>query len=150
VELMITITIVGIIAVMALPSFRDLIASQRVRNVAQDLMSAIIFARSEAIKRNAQINIVPAGGDWNAGWSVQTSGAVTLRVQDAPTGLTITGPVGNLVYQGNGRVTGATAILYTFRSSVATTVTMRCLVIDPSGRPNVQLDKDTDTTNGCT
>ena len=150
IEMMVVVGVLGILAMVALPSMQGLIANQRVRNVTTDLMVTLMFARSEAIKRNAQINIVPTGGDWSAGWTVQTTGGTTLRGQDAPSGVTAAGPVGNLVYQGNGRVVGNAAIQFTFRSAAVSTVSMRCLVIDPSGRPNIQMDKDMDTNNGCT
>lgn len=150
VEVMIVVAILGILTVAALPSLEQMVANQRVRGVTSDLLAALMFARSEAIKRNAQVNVVPAGGDWNAGWSVQTGAGAVLRAQDAPAGITVTGPTANLVYQGNGRVVGAAAVLFTFRSSRVPTVTMRCVVIDPSGRPSIQMDKDSDTANGCT
>lgn len=150
IEMMVAVTVLGILSVVALPSLQGLIANQRVRNVTTDLMASLMFARSEAIKRNAQINIVPNGGDWSTGWTVQTTGGATLRAQDAPTGVTATGPAGNVIYQGNGRVTGATSIQFTFRYASMSSITMRCLTLDPSGRPNIQLDKDADTSNGCT
>jgi type IV fimbrial biogenesis protein FimT len=149
VEMMITITVLGILAMVALPSLQGLIANQRVRNVTTDLMASLAFARSEAIKRNAQVNVVPTGGDWAGGWTVQTAGGATLRAQDPLSGIIVAGPAGNVTYQGNGRVVGAAAIGFTFRSSQVGSVTMRCLVLDPSGRPNIQLDNDTDTGNGC-
>jgi type IV fimbrial biogenesis protein FimT len=149
IELMVTVALVGTLAAYALPSLKILITNQRVRGVSSDLVASLIFARSEAIKRNAQVSLVPNGGDWAAGWTVQ-AGGTTLRAQDALTGVTTTGPVGNVVYRGNGRLPGSSQILFTFRSTEMSQVTMRCVVIDPSGRPNVQMDKDSDTTNGCT
>jgi type IV fimbrial biogenesis protein FimT len=149
IELMITVTIAGILAVYALPELRILIYNQRVRGVTSDLVAALIVARSEAIKRNAQVSVVPNGGNWASGWTVQT-GTTTLRAQDPLTGITVTGPAGNVSYRGNGRLPGSSQILFTFRSTNMSQVTMRCVVIDPSGRPNIQMDKDSDTSNGCT
>jgi type IV fimbrial biogenesis protein FimT len=149
IELMVTVAIAGILAAYGLPELRILITNQRVRGVTTDLVAALIYARSEAIKRNAQVSLVPNGGAWASGWTVQVSGT-TLRAQDPLTGVTATGPVGNVIYRGNGRLPGSSQILFTFRSSQMSQVTMRCVVIDASGRPTIMMDKDADTTNGCT
>ncbi len=149
IEVMVTLTVLAILATVALPSLQGLIANERVRSTTTDLMASLMFARSEAIKRNQPINVVPNGGSWEAGWTVQTGGGTTLRAQDALSAVTATGPGGNVTYQGNGRVSGGTSILFTFRSSSVASVSMRCLTLDPSGRPNIQLDNDSDTSNGC-
>jgi len=149
IELMVTVAIAGILAAYGLPELRILINNQRVRGVTTDLVASLIYARSEAIKRNAQVSLVPNGGSWAAGWTVQV-GTSTLKAQDPLTNVTATGPVGNVTYRGNGRLPGSSQILFTFRSTQMSQVTMRCVVIDASGRPNIQMDKDSDTTNGCT
>lgn len=149
IEMMVVVAVAGILAAYGLPNLRILITNQRVRGVTTDLVASLIVARSEAIKRNAQVSLVPNGGDWATGWTVQVGGT-TLRAQDALTGVTTTGPVGNVTYRGNGRLPGSSQILFTFRSTEMSQVTMRCVVIDASGRPNIQMDKDSDTTNGCT
>lgn len=149
IELMLAVAVAGVLAAVALPSLNILITNQRVRGVTTDLVASLIYARSEAIKRNAQVSLVPNGGNWATGWTVQVSGA-TLRAQDALTGITTTGPVGNVIYRGNGRLPGAAQIQFTFRSSDTSEVTMRCVVIDASGRPSIQMDKDGNTGNGCT
>lgn len=146
---MVTVAVVGVLTTVALPSLNILIVNQRVRGVTTDLVASLIYARSEAIKRNAQVSLVPNGGNWAAGWTVQVGGT-TLRAQDALTGVTTTGPAGNVAYRGNGRLPGSSQILFTFRSIAMAQVTMRCVVIDASGRPNLQMDKDTNTANGCT
>ena len=148
VELMIAIGVIAVLAAVGLPSLRFLIANQKVRGVSTDMVASLIFARSEAIKRNAQVSLIPNGGDWATGWTVQAGGN-TLRAQDPLTGVTATGPVGNVSYRGNGRLPGSSQIQFTFRSSVMSEVKMRCIVIDASGRPSLQLDSDSDTANGC-
>jgi prepilin-type N-terminal cleavage/methylation domain-containing protein len=51
VELIVTITIVGILAALAAPAITTLIANQRLSSQANDLLSDLTFSRSEAIKR---------------------------------------------------------------------------------------------------
>jgi len=151
IELMVTVAIAGILAAYGLPELRSLIYNQRVRGVTTDLVASLIYARSEAIKRNAQVSLVPnnGGSDWAGGWKVKV-GTTELRAQDPLTGITTIGPVGNVTYRGNGRLPGSSQIEFRFRSSQMSQVTMRCVVIDASGRPTILMDNDTDITNGCT
>ena len=68
----------AILAVAAAPSFSSLIANQRVRGASLDLTSALLLARSEAVKRNATVTLAATGAAWTAGWAV-TAGAETVR-----------------------------------------------------------------------
>ncbi len=73
VELIIVVTILGILSAMAYPSFNELIRNNRKSSYANDLLAAINVARSEAIKRNAQVTIQRLGstaGQWESGWRV--------------------------------------------------------------------------------
>lgn len=105
IELMITVAIVVILAVLAVPSFQGLLAGRRVDATADMLVSDFRFARSEAIKRTNQVTICTsvngtsctgAGGLWRNGWIVFVdenaggtvdTGDVIIRVQEALAGL---------------------------------------------------------------
>jgi type IV fimbrial biogenesis protein FimT len=150
IELMLVVAIAGVMAVFALPSLKGLITNQKVRGITTDMHATLIFARSEAIKRNAQVNVVPVdASNWASGWSVQTTGGATLRAQDATAGITASGPAANVSYRGNGRIPGASAVQFTFRATDDTKVRMRCLGVDVSGRPMIVMDNDDNTGNGC-
>lgn len=137
VELLITIIIVAILTSLAIPSFREFIAGQRIRTASFDIMATLVLARSEAIKRNTNVTITPATGvDWTTGWTVDVSGT-TLSQQSALPGLTITctGDCNPITYTGNGRPpAGATATSFEISSTSNTSV--RCISIDLGGRPN--------------
>ena len=113
IEMMIVVAIVGILASFAIPSMRDMILSARLRAASSDLYASLVFARSEAIKRNANIVVTPVGGDWRSGWNV-TSGTTVLKTQDAllPSLDSLGGTA--LTYRGNGRVTAAAATNFVF------------------------------------
>lgn len=57
VELMVTVFVAAILLVIAVPSFRSIIASSQLRAAADDVYSAVSTARIEAIKRNATIQL---------------------------------------------------------------------------------------------
>lgn len=55
IELMVTIAVAAILLAVAVPSFRHLIISNRLTTAANDVVTALTVARSEAIKRNADV-----------------------------------------------------------------------------------------------
>src|SRR5258708_17936063 len=81
IELVVTLTVLAILATVALPSYQNFVLTQRVRGASYDLMTSLVFARSEAIKRNASVSMTQAAGGWAQGWTV-SAGAFTLRPQE--------------------------------------------------------------------
>ena len=160
IEALVVVAIVGILAAIAIPSMRDLIASTRVKGAASDVFASLIFARSEAVKRNAGVDIIPnSAANWGAGWSVRAVGTTAnLSIQQAITGeVSVNGPAFTIRYRGDGRLvdpsTGSllgSDVSFTFLSSVHSHIHMRCITIAPSGRPSVRIDGDQDSANGCT
>lgn len=81
-ELMITLTLAGILLTMAVPSFTDSIKNNRLSTAANTLIAALNIARSEAIKRGVSITVrkvdnnsstnLGATADWEDGWDVFT------------------------------------------------------------------------------
>ena len=65
-ELLMVITIVGVLASIAVPSFSDTIERNRLKEAAESLKSDLMFAKTEAIKRsqNIGVTLVKSGADW--------------------------------------------------------------------------------------
>lgn len=57
IELMVTVGIVGVILAVATPSMVDFINKRRVRLVADELSTLMVYARSEAVLRNRRVNV---------------------------------------------------------------------------------------------
>lgn len=70
VELLVVVVLVAIIAGVALPAFKNLIESQRRQDAAQQMVSGIRMARTEAIVRNQVVVMAPVDSDWSNGWSI--------------------------------------------------------------------------------
>lgn len=64
VELMIVITIIGILLAMGIPVMTQYIQNARLRAVASELRDGLMTARVEAIRRNANVAITIKGADW--------------------------------------------------------------------------------------
>ncbi|MGH8664284.1 MAG: GspH/FimT family pseudopilin [Burkholderiales bacterium] len=139
-ELLVAIAIVAILMGIGVPSLRDTIASQRVRAAANDLFSDLMFARAEAIKRNAQVRLVRGSTSWSEGWTVMAAGTA-LRAKPRLSDVAFAGAViDNVTYNADGRTTlGATAS-FNFSAAADGAISMRCVVITPSGRPAVLVD----------
>ena len=90
IELMVTVSILAVIAMIAAPSFTPLIERWRVRGAAEALQSTIYYARSEAIKRGGRVTInATDNADWANGWAVK-SGNDTLQETSALNKVSVT------------------------------------------------------------
>jgi type IV fimbrial biogenesis protein FimT len=95
---------------IAVPSMRPFLQSQGVKNASMDISSTVALARSEAIKRNATVNVIPVNStDWSKGWSVSPAAAgtaTTIRSQSALSNIAITpASASSVSFDSNGRMT---------------------------------------------
>jgi type IV fimbrial biogenesis protein FimT len=134
IEALVVMTIVVILGAAAGPSFATLIANQRARAASADLYAALTLARSEAIKRNLPVSVVPVSSqNWSAGWRIPNpsdSGHPILVHGALPNGA-ISGPA-TVVYLASGRVRGDT--LPAFDVSFTGASVPRCVQVDLGGR----------------
>lgn len=138
VELLVTLTILGIMMGLAIPSFKNFIGSQRAKSASYELVTTLLLARSEAIKRNADVTITPpTANTWSSGWSV-AAGTSTLQVQDEFTNITFTSPTSTaaVTFKGTGRPTAPAKWQITGAEST------RCVKLDAAGFPST-------TTGAC-
>jgi type IV fimbrial biogenesis protein FimT len=109
IELMITIAIAAILMALAAPSFTRVIQDNRVTTQANDLLTSIAVARSEAIKRAQNVSITPTGNDYANGWCVHTGATCAdgpIRRHEALNGVALAGaPAAALVFNAIGRKT---------------------------------------------
>lgn len=88
IELMVTVAVVGILAAVALPSFADAIARNRIAAQANDFAAAVNYARTEAIRRNSPAGVCASsddavcGGTWDDGWIVWATNATDATLID--------------------------------------------------------------------
>jgi prepilin-type N-terminal cleavage/methylation domain-containing protein len=103
-ELMITVSIIAITLSFGVPSFDTLTLTQNARTAASDLQTSLFFARSEALKRAVDVNVVPARGDWKNGWTVELDDGSVLR-SEAPLSKRLASMSGTTItYQSDGHI----------------------------------------------
>jgi len=128
-ELLVTISVAGILLAIAIPNFRTFIQNDTLSTQANNVVFALNFGRSEAVKRDANIYVCPSSGaltsgqatcditNWAQGWMVYwLNGTTVTSLQNWPTlvpaGLTLTSasggnPVTLITYRPDGTIVPA-------------------------------------------
>lgn len=166
IELVVIVVIASILLTIAVPSYQEFVRKNQVTTNSNNLISALNFARSEAIKRSVQVTIRRKGTvaqEWDGGWDIFSDldglGTFTddgdanlcevgedclLRTFPAiPKGYTLRTGANYatwLSYLPNGSSKSPSLANDTFRlcSSAADTSKSRSIIISTSGRPRTQ------------
>jgi type IV fimbrial biogenesis protein FimT len=91
-ELMVSLTVLGILLGLAVPTFREFTRNNRTAAIHNDLTTAFTLARSEALKRSMPVSVCAStdaetcgtNEDWSAGWIVFTDGSGTAGSVEDP------------------------------------------------------------------
>jgi len=158
VELIIVLTIAGVLAALAAPGMQRIVASNRLTAQVNDLLADISFARSDAIKRNTSAGLCTstsgtsctASGNWANGWLVYyvcptgdpsgcTAGNnVVVKVHESLSGSnTLTGPADALVYSKSGVLSSGAGQFTLTDPNITNTSGRRIVCVTPTGRPNL-------------
>ena len=88
IELMIGLALMAIVLTIGVPSFSELMRSNRLTTQANEILGALALARSEAVKRATPVSITTTSGDsdWKDGWTVAVAGGADVRVYSAQDG----------------------------------------------------------------
>lgn len=137
VELMVTVAVAAILLVIAVPSFRTMLATNQLVTAANEVVGGLSEARMEAIQRNADTQFCSNSTANNtsdtlgakcsssgAGAVVATSGSTAAPVRAAPAGLAapvqLSGDIVAIRFNGQGLGFKAGATAAPFDSTVAT------------------------------
>lgn len=134
IEMMVTVAVLAILTMIALPNYRTFVLNSRMTAQANDFLVALQLARSEAIKRNAPVTLSAKSGEWKNGWQITDTNNKVLR--DFPPlqgGSTLTGD-NSIVFQANGQAGATTFSLCSPDASVAPG---RDIEVEVSGRASV-------------
>jgi type IV fimbrial biogenesis protein FimT len=95
IELMITVALLGILAVLAIPAFNGLMDRMRIQSAANSLSVAFATARSESVKLGRDVSVCKSqdqstcmnnGNDWSIGWIIYATVGAPIKVFDPPGG----------------------------------------------------------------
>ena len=136
IELMIVVTLVGILSWVAIPSIGDFVQNNRLKGSMYDLLNSINQARTEAVKRKNAVTIcrsndaldanptcAGSANDWSDGWLVfedddgdavfDAADDIRISAGIATTGtVAIIGTANNMTYNPNGSIRSSTVVRF--------------------------------------
>lgn len=133
IELMIALVIAAILLAAGIPSFKTIMANNRISAATNEISIALNLARSEAIKRGAQVDVTQASGGWSKGITVELSDGTDLRVLAGSAGsINITGSVTKISYYSTGLA--STTATFSICDDDRTGETGRQITVTATGR----------------
>lgn len=153
IELIVALAILVVLATMAGPSFRGLLADHQASNSASELLSALQFARAEAVERNVMVSLCPSSdqitctgnGNWHLGWiifvDINSNGTretteEIIRVQNAfDSSITLAGP-NSIQYATGGYL--SPAAIQSIQASATDSVNNKWVCLTAIGKAQVQ------------
>lgn len=116
VELMMTIAIFGVLALMSVPMYGTFSANTQIRTATESMLEGVRYAQTEAVKRNGQVEFVL---DETIGWQVNdvtdVNNVVSLRTYQfkegaAQTTIVPQGAMRRVTFNGLGRIIGKSPV----------------------------------------
>ncbi|MCY1415685.1 Verru_Chthon cassette protein D [compost metagenome] len=160
IELMVALAVLAVLLGIAVPSFQDVSLGAKLRSYANSLAASAQLARSEAIKRNAEVRLCVSSngtscgsGNWQQGWIVLTADDTVLHAQSALASDYVvtavkkatTTAANTLKFQPSGvglrlnsETSTATAEFRICRTTTSTSNQERKVVVSPTGRTSVE------------
>lgn len=148
IELMVGIALVAILASIAVPSFDNMLRSNRVTMQTNSLLQAFSLARSEAVKTRQTVRVCPStdlascanSNNWASGWIVIDGGGNVIQAWDGPgAGATVTSAAGvqSVRYHPSGMLVNAAAVQITHEIAGCTGNQARVITIGVTGQASV-------------
>lgn len=135
VEMVITVAVLAILTAIAIPNYQRFVIESRMTAQANELITALHLARSEAVKRNAPVSVSAKDGDWASGWEVVDAGGNVLRDFGAlKDGSSLDSDADTITFQSNGQ---AGVVALELRPSDTGLSPGRNVSVDLAGRPSV-------------
>lgn len=149
IELMVTISIMAILAAIAFPSFQGTMRSNQVATTSNELLASVALARSEAIRARGggmctSLDGKACGGDWNSGWLIWTDsngnkavdvGEPIVRYVQAKSKLVMDGSATTIAFDSRGRARDGKQTIALHPQGVTTPA--RCVYISATGQTRI-------------
>lgn len=117
-ELMVTVTVAGILASFAIPGYQNMMTNSRSVAHTNDVITALNLARSEATRRRFPIDVCASADnatcsgstDWSTGWIVRTPAGQVLQAWPGRSGGAgvLNGNVSTIQFQATGGLPAGT------------------------------------------
>lgn len=77
--MLLVLAIAAILASLAMPAMQAMLQQHRLNATVNDFFAAVTLARSEAVRRSAQVMLLPVGAGWSSGWVVAVDRNANLQ-----------------------------------------------------------------------
>jgi type IV fimbrial biogenesis protein FimT len=141
-EMLVAVTVLAVLLMIATPHFKTLIERNQVVTTANDLIAALLTARSEAINQEATVTLTSV--DWaSASWTVVDADNELIVYHGPSETVSITphGRVAAVSYLSSGRASGA-ALTNADYFNVESGATARKVCMSGIGRPFIVSEGD--------
>lgn len=124
VELMVTVAVIGILAMVAVPGIAALVNNGRINGQTEEMIASLQLARSEAVRRNTRVTLCPstdgttcAGTTAWSGWIVHgmdntlaTPTDDVIRNSTVSGNVQVSGPAAGIVFRPSGLIDTAQTV----------------------------------------
>ncbi len=131
-EMMVVLTIIGVIVAVGAPGLRSFLMGQQVKSLAMDMTTDLLLARNQARNRDRSVSVTRSGDSWNAGWTIATteSGELIGTRNASASDVTVSGAPATITFDRTGRVSSPTSEV---RVSISGGGASRCVGLGLSG-----------------
>ncbi len=118
IELMIVVVLLAIFASIAIPSFTQFLANNRLQGAANELRSLLIAARTDAVTKRSPVTVTENSGTWNA-----SQGGADVRSLSVPSSVTATPSANSLTFNADGTASAVQIAVSSSNASSTYTIT---------------------------
>ena len=146
---MVALAVAGILGTLGAASYGSVIGRTRVTGDSNALLHAIELTRTEAAKRGRRVTLLPAQGDWSAGWTVFVDVNANRQVDAGEPVIAVRAPLhrttrvvtnttpGYIAFAGNGTPQQYGGGFLAATIALCDAGTARSIVLAKTGRPRV-------------
>jgi len=148
-ELLVGIGIIAFLLLMAMPGIQVYLLDTKIRAAAQAYYDGAQQARSEALRRNADVTLSLTNS--NQGWSIAAGGiGIALKAPESAAKLTVTASTTDVTFNGLGNASAANTVKFMpgDSSQCLASGPQRCLQVQVSQGGQVRLCDPSITTDG--
>ena len=133
IELLVVMALIAILAAIGVPSYQNMVTSNRITAEINGLVTHLQYARSTAVKEGQPVTVTSNNGNnWEGGWVVADANGALKQQQAFQSGDTLTAGLAAIKYDRNGFTTNATTL--TLHDQANTAGLGKCLVVSNVGQ----------------
>ncbi len=139
IELMIAVTLLGVLLMLGLPEYREWIQNTQIRTSAESVLNGLQLARTEAVRRNAPVTFTVNSNNWTVTVAASGETVQSRSGKEGSSNAVIAATQNAVTFNGLGRITPVPAAEVQFNVTNPTGGTcqtaggqMRCLRVTAS------------------